>query len=165
MDIQAAEISAILKSQIKNFGAEAEVSEIGQVLSVGDGIARIYGLAPGAVGSPSLSGAITLRLGGREEALALVVQVLIAGKAWVEGDLHTTSREFGGDIRHEFNVAPMILVGSQQVNHPWVLDPAFAERPVPFDDWKTLVAGGGKSNASATKRCRVEGFSVFNTCW
>jgi len=44
MDIQAAEISAILKNQIKNFGAEAEVSEIGQVLSVGDGIARIYGL-------------------------------------------------------------------------------------------------------------------------
>ncbi len=44
MDIQAAEISAILKQQIKNFGEEAEVSEIGQVLSVGDGIARIYGL-------------------------------------------------------------------------------------------------------------------------
>ncbi|MDZ4738388.1 MAG: F0F1 ATP synthase subunit alpha [Alphaproteobacteria bacterium] len=44
MDIQAAEISAILKSQIKNFGVEAEVSEIGQVLSVGDGIARIHGL-------------------------------------------------------------------------------------------------------------------------
>ncbi|RNC96736.1 MAG: F0F1 ATP synthase subunit alpha [Oricola sp.] len=44
MDIRAAEISAILKDQIKNFGQEAEVSEIGQVLSVGDGIARIYGL-------------------------------------------------------------------------------------------------------------------------
>ena len=44
MDIQAAEISAILKQQITNFGVEAEVSEIGQVLSVGDGIARIYGL-------------------------------------------------------------------------------------------------------------------------
>jgi F-type H+-transporting ATPase subunit alpha len=44
MDIQAAEISAILKSQIKNFGVDAEVSEIGQVLSVGDGIARIHGL-------------------------------------------------------------------------------------------------------------------------
>ena len=44
MDIQAAEISAILKEQIKNFGNEAEVSEIGQVLSVGDGIARVYGL-------------------------------------------------------------------------------------------------------------------------
>jgi len=44
MDIRAAEISAILKDQIKNFGKEAEVSEIGQVLSVGDGIARIYGL-------------------------------------------------------------------------------------------------------------------------
>ena len=44
MDIQAAEISAILKDQIKNFGKEAEVSEVGQVLSVGDGIARVYGL-------------------------------------------------------------------------------------------------------------------------
>ena len=44
MDIQAAEISAILKQQIKGFGAEAQVSEIGQVLSVGDGIARVYGL-------------------------------------------------------------------------------------------------------------------------
>jgi len=44
MDIRAAEISQILKEQIANFGAEAEVSEIGQVLSVGDGIARIYGL-------------------------------------------------------------------------------------------------------------------------
>ncbi|MEM6681869.1 MAG: F0F1 ATP synthase subunit alpha [Pseudomonadota bacterium] len=44
MDIRAAEISKILKDQISNFGAEAEVSEVGQVLSVGDGIARIYGL-------------------------------------------------------------------------------------------------------------------------
>ena len=44
MDIQPAEISAILKREIQNFGAEAEVSEVGQVLSVGDGIARIYGL-------------------------------------------------------------------------------------------------------------------------
>nr|WP_319486722.1 F0F1 ATP synthase subunit alpha [uncultured Cohaesibacter sp.] len=44
MDIRAAEISAILKEQIKNFGTDAHVSEVGQVLSVGDGIARIYGL-------------------------------------------------------------------------------------------------------------------------
>lgn len=44
MDIKAAEISAILKEQIKDFGADAQVSEIGQVLSVGDGIARVYGL-------------------------------------------------------------------------------------------------------------------------
>ncbi len=44
MDIRAAEISAILKSQIEGFGTEAEVAEVGQVLSVGDGIARIYGL-------------------------------------------------------------------------------------------------------------------------
>jgi len=44
MKIDAAEISAILKKQIKDFGAEAEVTEVGQVLSVGDGIARIHGL-------------------------------------------------------------------------------------------------------------------------
>jgi F-type H+-transporting ATPase subunit alpha len=44
MEIRAAEISAILKQQIANFGAEADVAEVGQVLSVGDGIARIYGL-------------------------------------------------------------------------------------------------------------------------
>jgi len=44
MKIDAAEISAILKKQIKDFGAEAEISEVGQVLSVGDGIARIHGL-------------------------------------------------------------------------------------------------------------------------
>ena len=44
MDIRAAEISAILKEQIKNFGSSAEVTEVGQVLSVGDGIARVFGL-------------------------------------------------------------------------------------------------------------------------
>ncbi len=44
MDIRAAEISSILKSQIANFGSEAQVTEVGQVLSVGDGIARAYGL-------------------------------------------------------------------------------------------------------------------------
>ena len=44
MDIRAAEISEILKKQISNFGAEAEVSDVGQVLSVGDGIARVHGL-------------------------------------------------------------------------------------------------------------------------
>ncbi len=44
MDIRAAEISEILKQQIENFGAEADVAEVGQVLSVGDGVARVYGL-------------------------------------------------------------------------------------------------------------------------
>src|SRR5579871_3942149 len=44
MNIQPAEISAILKREIQNFGTEAQVSEVGQVLSVGDGIARVYGL-------------------------------------------------------------------------------------------------------------------------
>jgi F-type H+-transporting ATPase subunit alpha len=44
MDIRAAEISAILKQQIANFGTEADVAEVGQVLSVGDGVARVHGL-------------------------------------------------------------------------------------------------------------------------
>jgi len=44
MDIRAAEISKVLKDQIANFGTDAEVSEVGTVLSVGDGIARVYGL-------------------------------------------------------------------------------------------------------------------------
>ncbi len=44
MDIRAAEISAILKEQIESFGTEADVAEVGQVLSVGDGVARVYGL-------------------------------------------------------------------------------------------------------------------------
>ena len=44
MEIRAAEISSILKQQIENFDAQADVSEIGQVLSVGDGVARVFGL-------------------------------------------------------------------------------------------------------------------------
>ncbi len=44
MEIRAAEISKVIKDQIANFGTEAEVSEVGSVLSVGDGIARIHGL-------------------------------------------------------------------------------------------------------------------------
>src|ERR1700749_5093460 len=44
MDIQPAEISAILKREIEGFGSDAQVSEVGEVLSVGDGIARVYGL-------------------------------------------------------------------------------------------------------------------------
>src|SRR6186713_2904913 len=44
MEIRAAEISAILKQQIENFGNEADVTEVGTVLSVGDGVARIHGL-------------------------------------------------------------------------------------------------------------------------
>lgn len=44
MEIRAAEISDILKKQIADFGAQADVAEIGEVLSVGDGVARVYGL-------------------------------------------------------------------------------------------------------------------------
>ena len=44
MNIDASEISAILKNEIANFGDEADVAEVGTVLSVGDGVARVYGL-------------------------------------------------------------------------------------------------------------------------
>src|SRR3982074_2022138 len=44
MEIRAAELAAIMKQQISSFGNEADVAEVGQVLSVGDGIARVYGL-------------------------------------------------------------------------------------------------------------------------
>jgi F-type H+/Na+-transporting ATPase subunit alpha len=44
MEIRAAEISSILKQQIANFGTEADVAEVGTVLSVGDGVARVHGL-------------------------------------------------------------------------------------------------------------------------
>jgi len=44
MDIRAAEISKVIRDQIANFGTEAQVSEVGTVLSVGDGIARVHGL-------------------------------------------------------------------------------------------------------------------------
>ena len=44
MDIRAAEISRVIRDQIANFDADAKVSEVGSVLSVGDGIARIHGL-------------------------------------------------------------------------------------------------------------------------
>ena len=44
MEINPSEVTKILKEQIKKFGDKAEVTEVGQVLSVGDGIARIYGL-------------------------------------------------------------------------------------------------------------------------
>src|SRR3982750_1628782 len=50
MDIRAAEISRVIRDQIANFSADAEVSEVGTVLSVGDGIARIYGLDNGQAG-------------------------------------------------------------------------------------------------------------------
>ena len=44
MDIQPSEISKILKEEIKNFGTDSEITEVGQVLSIGDGIARVHGL-------------------------------------------------------------------------------------------------------------------------
>ena len=44
MDIQPSEISKILKEEIKNFGSDSEITEVGQEIHIGDGIARIYGL-------------------------------------------------------------------------------------------------------------------------
>ena len=55
MDIRAAEISAILKNEIANFGNEAQVTEVGQVLSVGDGIARVYGRHRGRSGRQGIA--------------------------------------------------------------------------------------------------------------
>ena len=44
MKISPEEISSIIREQIANFDTEVEVKEVGTVLSVGDGIARAYGL-------------------------------------------------------------------------------------------------------------------------
>ena len=63
MEIRAAEISAILKKQIADFGSEADVAEVGQVLSVGDGIARVHGLDQVQAGEK----------GGMEGGLRLVI--------------------------------------------------------------------------------------------
>src|SRR3954465_9709735 len=68
MAIPAAELSAILKDQIKNFGQEAEVTEVGQVLSVGDGIARVYGLDNVQAGEK-----VAFEKGGKRLALNLEV--------------------------------------------------------------------------------------------
>ena len=75
MDIRAAEISAILKQQIANFGNEAEVAEVGQVLSVGDGIARVYGLEK-AMSSEMVefeNGSFGLALNLEEDSVGVVI--------------------------------------------------------------------------------------------
>ena len=59
MEIRAAEISAILKQQIANFGSEADVAEVGQVLSIGDGIARNWRRSEAAASSIRRSSAIS----------------------------------------------------------------------------------------------------------
>ena len=102
MDIRPAEISAILKEQIKNFGQEAEVSEVGQVLSVGDGIARVYGLDNVTV----------------EQVIFLVLelaQVLLAEGMCTEGgalfaeEALADARALGGRNRDAQPVAPAAL--------------------------------------------------------
>ena len=91
MDIRAAEISAILKEQIKNFGREAEVSEVGQVLSVGDGIARVYGLDK-------------VQAGGNGKALPCrrqaVLGVAAARRERADRVAHLPVRDVGGHCRH-----------------------------------------------------------------
>src|SRR5215211_3316498 len=84
MDIRAAEISRVIRDQIANFDADAQVSEIGSVLSVGDGIARIHGLDNVQAGEM-----VEFEHGGRGMALNLEadnVDVVIFG--W-----HTGIRE------------------------------------------------------------------------
>ena len=82
MDIRAAEISAILKSQIANFGVEADVSDVGSVLSVGDGIARIHGLDNVQAGEmvEFANGVVTVAKSSIEAAPALsgTVRALLA---------------------------------------------------------------------------------------
>ena len=75
MDIRAAEISAILKSQIASFGVEADVSDVGQVLSVGDGIARVSGLPDAAVNEllEFEDGSVGLALNLDESSIGAVV--------------------------------------------------------------------------------------------
>jgi F-type H+-transporting ATPase subunit alpha len=77
MDIRAAEISAILKSQIASFGEEANVSDVGQVLSVGDGIARVYGLDSVQAGEmvefPSAGGVKGMALNLERDNVGVVV--------------------------------------------------------------------------------------------
>ncbi len=86
MDIRAAEISSIIKEQIENFGAEAEVAEVGRVLSVGDGIARVYGLDNVQAGE-------MVEFPGGIQGMALNLEtdnvgIVIFGSDWniVEGD-------------------------------------------------------------------------------
>src|SRR6476661_3954637 len=75
MDIRAAEISAILKQQIANFGTEAEVAEVGQVLSVGDGIARVYGLDSVKVGVVIFGEDRTIKEGDTVKRTGTIVDV------------------------------------------------------------------------------------------
>jgi len=102
MGIQAAEISAILKEQIKNFGQEAEVAEVGRVLSVGDGIGTVI---PWVIG-----GANTERIG------AVTTHGVPVGAAEAEPFSHG----FAGDhfvglvvleCERVFGVGPFILDG------------------------------------------------------
>ena len=86
MEIKAAEISEVLKKQIAEFGAQADVAEIGQVLSVGDGVARVYGLdnvrAGEMVEFPGIKG-MALNL----EADNVGVVILGEDKSIREGDI------------------------------------------------------------------------------
>ena len=56
MEIKAAEISSVIKDQISNFETKADVAEVGTVLSVGDGIARVYGLNNVCLSVPTVIG-------------------------------------------------------------------------------------------------------------
>src|SRR3712207_9098118 len=103
MDIRAAEISAILKAQIQDFGAEAEVTEVGQVLSVGDGIARCYGLDKVQAGEM-----VEFETGVRGMALNLEsdnVGVVIFGsdREIKEGQTRSEERRVGKECRSRWS--------------------------------------------------------------
>src|SRR5204863_105072 len=75
MDIRAAEISAILKSQIANFGEEVDVSDVGQVLSVGDGILNMKSINATADESQKLY-CIYVAIGQNRSTVAQIVKAL-----------------------------------------------------------------------------------------
>ena len=114
MDIKPAEISAILKKQIADFGTEAEVAEVGQVLSVGDGIARVHGLDQVQAGE-------MVEFPGGIKGMALNLEtdnvgIVIFGedKTIKEGD---TVKRTGSIVADQFRQAPARR-GQGAGNHP-----------------------------------------------
>ena len=102
MDIRAAEISAILKNEIASFGNEAEVTEVGQVLSVGDGIARAQVTVAEQLSQTHLDAlkeALREVSGGRSVDVAVKIDPSIIGGLVVK----LGSRMVDGSLRTKLN--------------------------------------------------------------
>ena len=130
MDLRAAEISSILKQQIANFGTEADVAEVGQVLSVGDGIARVHGLDKVQAGE-------LVELPGGIKGMALNLEVDNVGIV-IFGDDRTIKE---GDTVKRLGSIVDVPVGKELLGR--VVDPLGN----PID---------GKGPIQTTRRARVE---------